>query len=126
VQCCKVLRRRGNRKTPESEKGQDTWTSEFEAKQRNRVWPDTMRNSRVDVLFFKRNPNAPMVQRVGCWVFSTPMFFITATAIAEMMNSRNGSWVVVAVASPEAMAPRCYLAANYRDHRLYRASPIEC
>jgi hypothetical protein len=40
VHCCKVLpMRRGNRKTPESEKGQDSWTAEFEAKQRNLVWP---------------------------------------------------------------------------------------
>jgi hypothetical protein len=92
--------RRGNRKTPESGEGQGSWISEFEAKQRNLVWPDTMRNCRgVDVLFLKGNPKAPMVQRVGCWVFGTSMFFITATAIAEMLNARNGSWVVVAVAS---------------------------
>ena len=67
-----------------------------------------------------------MVQPIGCWVFGTSMFFITATVIAEMMNSLNGSWVVVAVASPDAMALRYYLTANYSDHRLYRASPIEC
>jgi hypothetical protein len=30
------------------------------------------------------------------------------------------------LAISEAMAPRCYLAAIHRDHRLYRASPIEC
>jgi hypothetical protein len=40
-----------------------------------------------------------MVQRIGCWVFGTSMFFVTATAIAEMLDSHNGSWVIVAVFS---------------------------
>jgi hypothetical protein len=40
------------------------------AKQRNTVWPDAMINSRsVDAFLWKGSPNAPLVQRIGAWIF---------------------------------------------------------
>jgi hypothetical protein len=44
--CCKVLNmKRGKQTIPENNKGHEAWISEIEAKQRNLVWPDTVRNS---------------------------------------------------------------------------------
>ena len=68
---------------------QQTWIAQVEAKQRNLTWPDALRNSRgVDALFFKGNPDAPVVQRIGCWIFGCAMFFVAATGIAEFIERR--------------------------------------
>ncbi len=43
---------------------------EIKAKQSNTVWPDTMTNSRgVDEFLWKGSPDAPLVQRIGAWIF---------------------------------------------------------
>lgn len=76
------------------------WIAEIEKKQRNLTWPDAMRNSRgVDALFFKGNPDAPMVQRIGCWIFGCSMFFVTATSIEEFLELRIGFFIVFAIGS---------------------------
>jgi hypothetical protein len=95
--CYFSFMRRENQAPHEAENG---WSEELEAKQRNLVWPDTMRNSRgVDVLFFKGDPKAPTVQRVGCWVFGISMFFVTATSIAELLDSKDAGWAIMAIFS---------------------------
>lgn len=54
---------------------QDRFVEEIEAKQRNTVWPDTMKNGRsVDEFLWKGSPDAPLVQRMGAWIFG--MFFM--------------------------------------------------
>jgi hypothetical protein len=43
---------------------------EIKAKQRNTVWPDAFVNSKgVDEFLWKGSPDAPLVQRVGAWIF---------------------------------------------------------
>ena len=54
---------------------------EVNASQRNEVWPDKLRNATaVDKLFWRGSPDAPLVQRVGGWLFGlmliTVGFFI--------------------------------------------------
>jgi hypothetical protein len=50
---------------------------EIKSKQRNFVFPDTLRNSRsVDEFLWKGSPNAPIVQRMAAWMFG--LFFILA------------------------------------------------
>jgi hypothetical protein len=45
-------------------------TDEVRQRQRNIVFPDTVKNARrVDALLLRGDPNAPLVQRVGAWVF---------------------------------------------------------
>jgi hypothetical protein len=52
---------------------------EIKAKQRNTVWPDTMRNGRsVDAFLWKGDPDAPRVQRIGACIFG--LFFILCGA----------------------------------------------
>jgi hypothetical protein len=49
---------------------QDRAIEEIRAKQRSTVWPDAMRNSRsVDAFLWKGSPDAPLVQRIGAWIF---------------------------------------------------------
>ncbi len=49
---------------------QERLLEEIEAKQRNTVWPDPLRNTRdVDVFLWKGSPDAPLVQRIGAWMF---------------------------------------------------------
>ena len=50
---------------------------EIKAKQSNTVWPDALKNSRgVDKFLWKGAPNAPLVQRIGAWIFG--IFFLMA------------------------------------------------
>jgi hypothetical protein len=50
---------------------------DIKAKQKNLVFPDTLRNSRsVDEFLWKGSPNAPLVQRVAAWMFG--LFFVLA------------------------------------------------
>jgi hypothetical protein len=43
---------------------------ELKARQRNLVWPDALINSRgVDEFLWRGAPDAPLVQRVGAWLF---------------------------------------------------------
>jgi hypothetical protein len=48
-----------------------------EAKQRNVVWPDMLRNSaQVDGFLWKGAPDAPLVQRIGAWIFGVTLMAI--------------------------------------------------
>ena len=49
--------------------------AEIKDKQRNIVFPDTVRNSRnVDAFLWKGSPDAPLVQRMGAWIIG--LFFL--------------------------------------------------
>src|SRR5579862_934813 len=49
----------------------DRFLEESRAKQRNIVFPDTVRNGRaVDVFFWRGSPTPTLVQRIAAWLFS--------------------------------------------------------
>jgi hypothetical protein len=81
---------RSKSQAPEHERVID----DIEAKLKNTVWPDTMINSRsVDAFLWKGDPDAPLVQRVGAWIFG--LFFILggvgwATAAYEKQSPLVG------------------------------------
>jgi hypothetical protein len=53
----------------------DNFIHEAKNRQRNIVFPDTVRNARsIDAYLWKGNPNAPLVQRVGACLIG--LFFI--------------------------------------------------
>jgi len=53
---------------------------EVRAKQSNTVWPDTLLNGRsVDEFLWKGSPDAPLVQRIGAWIFG--LFFMFGGAV---------------------------------------------
>jgi hypothetical protein len=48
---------------------------EIKDRQSNTLWPDAMKNSRgVDEFLWESSPDAPLVQRMGAWLFG--IFFI--------------------------------------------------
>jgi hypothetical protein len=43
---------------------------EYRSRQRNIVFPDTVRNARLTYVFFlKGHPHPPLVQRIAAWIF---------------------------------------------------------
>jgi hypothetical protein len=74
---------------------------DVEARQRATDWPDTLRNGRtIDAFFWKGDPNAKPVQRIGLIVFA--LFFlligIFGASIPFQKNFENGSSIVLVVA----------------------------
>jgi hypothetical protein len=53
------------------------------AKQRNTVWPDAMINSKgVDEFLWRGSPDAPLVQRIGAWIFGITFMFLGAMFVS--------------------------------------------
>jgi len=64
---------------------------EVRSKQENTVFPDTVRNSSaVDAYFLRGNPKAPIVQRVGAWIFGA--FFLLAGVVFANFTLKDHSW----------------------------------
>jgi hypothetical protein len=61
---------------------------EVRSKQENTVFPDTVRNSSaVDAYFLRGNPKAPIVQRVGAWIFGA--FFFAGWRCVRQLHSER-------------------------------------
>jgi hypothetical protein len=55
----------------------DKIVDELKAKQSNTVWPDPMINSRsVDEFLWKGSTDAPLVQRIGAWIFGLAFILV--------------------------------------------------
>jgi hypothetical protein len=53
-------------KSTDSTQQLDAYIQDLKASQENLTWPGALRNNRgVDALFWKGNPKAPLVQRIG-------------------------------------------------------------
>jgi peptidoglycan/LPS O-acetylase OafA/YrhL len=82
---------------------QDQFIEEMEARQRNTVWPDTLLNGRsVDEFLWKGSPDAPLVKRIGAWVFGFT-FMLLAVVLIEgdretTPDRKSIVWVILAVA----------------------------
>jgi hypothetical protein len=62
---------------------------EIKDKQRNIVWPDTLRNGRdVDALVFRGSPKATLVQRIGILLFGVALLMM---AIAMIDVGKEGN-----------------------------------
>jgi hypothetical protein len=57
----------------------DDFIEEAKGRQRNIVFPDTVRNARsVDAYLWRGSPDAPLVQRIGAWLFGLTFIGIGA------------------------------------------------
>jgi hypothetical protein len=75
---------------------QDRLIEDIKAKQKNTVWPGPLLNSRgVDEFLWKGSPDAPLVQRLGAWIFGVT--FILLGAIFVDIAYERQSWVVIVV-----------------------------
>ena len=66
-------------------------------KQRNTLWPDTMRNSRfVDVFLWRGTENPTTVQRIGAWLFGATFAGIGIAFFSMIPGSSAGDkWQLV-------------------------------
>lgn len=83
-------------KKQESER--NPYIAEVRARQRNTVWPDTLRNSRgLNELLFRGVPDAPLVQRLGVWILGLFVLFGGLCVLDIAYEKR--SWQVMVFSS---------------------------
>jgi hypothetical protein len=77
----------------------DDFLEKSRQRQRNVVFPDTVRNARsVDAFLWKGSPNPTRVQRVGAWLFGITFIGLGACLIAFVVVARSdGEWVAAFV-----------------------------
>jgi len=76
----------------------DPLCDDVELRQRNTVWPDTMRNGMiVDGYLWKGNPKAPLVQRIGAGVFG--IAFLMFAVMLGYMAARASLWPLYLLAA---------------------------
>ena len=69
----------------------ERFIEEFKAKQRNTVWPGPLVNGRgVDEFLWNGSPDAPLVQRIGAWIFG--LTFISIGIGFVDVGYREQSW----------------------------------
>jgi hypothetical protein len=75
----------------------DDFMGEMRARQRNIIWPDTLRNSRsVDVFLWKGSPAPTLVQRIGAWVIG--LFYIGIGLLVFGLARKTGTrWAAIIV-----------------------------
>jgi hypothetical protein len=62
---------------------------DIHARQRNIVWPDTLRNGRrVDAFLWRGSPDATPVQRIGAWLFGLAYLGLSFFIFARHAGSR--------------------------------------
>jgi hypothetical protein len=72
----------------------DRLIDEIKDRQSNTLWPDTMKNgSSVDEFLWKGSPDAPLVQRMGAWIFGI-FFLLCGVCFLEFAREKR-SWVVL-------------------------------
>jgi hypothetical protein len=75
----------------------DRLRQDFERRQRNTVWPDTVRNGRsVDAYLWKGSPDAPRVQRIGAFIWGA--FFLSLGLMFAFFAATAPFWPLYAVA----------------------------
>jgi len=80
---------------------QQQFVDEIKKKQRNTVWPDTLLNGRsVDEYLWKGSRDAPLVQRIGAWLFGFAfmLFGVTLVEVDREATPERKSIVFVILA----------------------------
>lgn len=74
---------------------------ELRDRQRDIVFPDTVRNGRnVDLIMWRGNPDAPLIQRIGIGLFALLFLGWAIALIALALESGADNWPLIAVALP--------------------------
>jgi hypothetical protein len=69
----------------------DSYIEDVRDRQRNTVFPDTLRGARsVDELLFKGVPHAPLVQRIGVMVIA--LFYVIIGVAFVLMALEKRDW----------------------------------
>ena len=73
----------------------DEFIDEIRARQRNIVFPDTVRNGRsVDAFFWNGSPNPTLVQRIAAWLFCSVFICLGLAFILLTARARDDhDWI---------------------------------
>lgn len=78
-------------------RGLNSYLDEVRDRQRNTVWPDTLRHSRaVDEFLWRGSSTAPLVQRIGALVFALAYVLAGAGLGAVLFDRREYGLLPVA------------------------------
>ena len=95
--------------------GPERFRAYVEAKQRNTVWPDPLRNSAgVDALLWKGSTRMTGIQRTGIWVFAI-FFLIASIGTALVAWERRSAFVLLPAAFSFFIAARLVRNACRRN-----------
>jgi hypothetical protein len=79
---------------------QRKFIDDIRGKQENILWPDTVRNSRsVDAYLWKGSPSAPLVQRIGAWLFGLCFFVLGLRELIVSIQLRDWLFILLSVGS---------------------------
>ena len=89
----------------------DAFIDDVRTRQRNIVFPDTLRGGRsVDALLWKGSPNPSLVQRIAArvlgflFVISGLMFLRFVAAVRDEDGSWIGAWIIVLISASLVLA----------------------
>ena len=83
----------------------DDFLEDSRRRQRNVVFPDTLRNARsVDAFLWKGSPNPTLVQRVGAWVFGLTFIglgacLVTLVGAVHSKGDWAGAFVLTSISA---------------------------
>jgi hypothetical protein len=79
----------------------DTFIEESSARQRNIVFPNTVRNGRsVDAFLWNGSPDPPLVQRIAAWMFGLSFLFMGFAFLAAGFVHRDDAWILGLLSIP--------------------------
>jgi lipopolysaccharide export LptBFGC system permease protein LptF len=77
-------------KSTDSTQQLDAYIQDLKASQENLTWPGALRNNRgVDALFWKGNPKAPLVQRIGLILVAVALVLIGLSMVSLYVDQRS-------------------------------------
>jgi hypothetical protein len=95
---------------------QERLIEEIEAKQRNIDWPDAMNNGRsVDEFLWKGDLDAPLVQRMGAWIFGLT-FILMGLGLFDIAYEKQDRMTGVFSLLPLFLGIKVFLN-GFRRHR---------
>lgn len=76
-----------------------SFIEEFKAKQENTVWPGPLQNAKsVDEFLWKGSPDAPLVPRIGAWIFGLFFIFVGVASIDIASEKHSLLTAVISIA----------------------------
>jgi hypothetical protein len=101
---------------------QERLVEEIEAKQRNIDWPDAMKNSSsVDEFLWKGSPDAPLVQRMGAWIFGLT-FMLMGLCLFDIAYEKQDRACGIFSLLPFFLGVKVFLN-GFRKHKAAKHNP---
>jgi hypothetical protein len=95
---------------------QQRFIEDLKARQSNTLWPDTLKNSKgVDEFLWKGSPDAPLVQRIGAWIFGLT-FILLSLAFVDIAYEKHSPFVLAFSAISFLIGGKVFLNGFRKRH----------